>query len=181
MNNNDYLIAVSKQRALIRRLLASEKRRSDVLTKLVRERYAGLIGKFFNTGNEQWYNVPHSTICYINDVMSFAKNVFNDEVIVDLVCKVIVPREENGEMVNLNCHTQKFTFDYTVDLERMLADKLVDWQCADKWLHAMYEKMRRSYGLGYDRLTIALDKVESLEAALQIKNDEIARLKEDCL
>lgn len=147
-----------------------------MMTDLARKRYGWMIGKFFDTGNEPWYHVPLHTICCIRDVKAITANVFDDTVKLWLDCKVIVPRIEKNEMVNLNCHTETFSFDHTEDLEATLAGKWVGWQVADEWFHNMYEKMRQSYGLKYDRLTLALDQIESLKAAL-VAREETTRKK----
>ena len=173
MTQQEFLNGVKKQQSLIRKLLASKKRRNEVMTELARERFASLIGKFFDTGNEDWYQTPKHTVCRISDVKALTQNVFDDQVKLHLVCKVITPREEQGKMVNLNCHTETFTFDVTEDLMQTLAGKFVGWQVADEWLHRLYEKMRQGYGLGYDRLTIAEDRIKSLEAALSIKEQAV--------
>jgi hypothetical protein len=157
-------------------MFASKKRRNEMMTDLARKRYGWMIGKFFDTGNEPWYHVPLHTICCIRDVKAITANVFDDTVKLWLDCKVIVPRIEKNEMVNLNCHTETFSFDHTEDLEATLAGKWVGWQVADEWFHNMYEKMRQSYGLKYDRLTLALDQIESLKAAL-VAREETTRKK----
>lgn len=176
ISQDDFLSGIRKQQAIIRKMFASKKRRNEMMTDLARKRYGWMIGKFFDTGNEPWYHVPLHTICCIRDVKAITANVFDDTVKLWLDCKVIVPRIEKNEMVNLNCHTETFSFDHTEDLEATLAGKWVGWQVADEWFHNMYEKMRQSYGLKYDRLTLALDQIESLKAAL-VAREETTRKK----
>lgn len=182
ISQDDFLSGIRKQQAIIRKLFASKKRRNEVMTDLARKRFGWMIGKFFDTGEEAWYNVPLHTICCVRDIKAITANVFDDTVKLWLDCKVIVPRVEKNEMVNLNCHTETFCFDYTEDLEATLAGKWVGWQVADEWFHDMYEKMRQSYGLNYDRLTLALDQIESLKAANVAKDvvykKELERLQQ---
>lgn len=171
ISQDDFLSGIRKQQAIIRKLFASKRRRNEMMTDLARKRYGWMIGKFFDTGEEAWYHVPLHTICCVRDIKAITANVFDDTVKLWLDCKVIVPRIENNAMVNLSCHTETFSFDHTEDLEATLAGKWVDWQVADEWFHNMYEKMRQSYGLKYDRLTIALDNIDSLKAALEAKEE----------
>ena len=176
ISQDDFLCGIRKQQAIIRRLFESKRHRNEMMTDLARQRYGWMIGKFFDTGDEPWYNVPLHTICCVRDIRAITANVFDDTVKLWLDCKVIVPRVEKNEMVNLNCHTETFSFDYTEDLQAMLAGKWVELQVADEWFHNMYEKMRQSYGLKYDRLTIALDQIESLKAA-NVAREEVTRKK----
>lgn len=51
ITQEEFLKGVQKQRSLIRKLLAGERRRTEVLTELARQRYGWMIGKFFNAGS----------------------------------------------------------------------------------------------------------------------------------
>lgn len=167
-----FLQGVKKQQSLIRKLLAGGKRRNEVLTELACERYGWMTGKFFNAGSDSWWGVSEGSICCVKDVRATAKNVFNDDIDLQMAYQVVEPRIEGGVMVNLNCHTNTFHFNYDEDLEVLMAQKWVGWQVADEQLHNRYEKMRQSYGLrGYDRLTLALDQIKSLEAARKAKEE----------
>ena len=45
ITQDEFLKGVRKQRSLIRKLLAGEKRRNEVLTELVRQRYGWMSGQ----------------------------------------------------------------------------------------------------------------------------------------
>jgi len=172
ITQDEFLKGVQKQRSLIRKLLAGERRRTEVLTELARQRYGWMIGKFFNAGSDSWWHVSQDSICCINDIKASAKNVFNDEVHLHMEYQVVEPRIEHGVMVNLNCHTETYYFNHDEDLEALMAQKWVSWEVADEQLFHRYEQMRQSYGLRkYDRLAIALDKIASLQAALAAKDE----------
>lgn len=172
ITQDEFLKGVRKQRSLIRKLLAGEKRRNEVLTELVRQRYGWMIGKFFNVGNDWWWHVSRGSICCIKDMRASAKNVFNDEVHLCMEYQVVEPRMEHGVMVNLNCHTETYYFNHDEDLETMMAQKWVVWQTAEEQLYSRYKQLRQNYGLRhYDSLAIALDKIESLQAALTAKEE----------
>lgn len=172
ITQDEFLKGVQKQRSLIRKLLAGERRRTEVLTELARQRYGWMIGKFFNAGSDSWWHVSQDSICCIKDIKASAKNVFNDEVHLHMEYQVVEPRIEHGVMVNLNCHTEEYYFNHDEDLEALMVQKWVSWEVADEQLFHRYEQMRQSYGLRkYDRLAIALDKIASLQAALAAKDE----------
>lgn len=171
ISQDNFLKGVKKQQAIIRQLFASKKRRNEVLSDLARQRYGWMTGKFFDIGSSELNDLPAHTVCCVSDIKAQTANVYDDKVLLLLECKVVVPRTEHGEMVNLNCHTEEFCFDYTEDLETTLADKWVGWEVADKRLFDMTEAMCLSYGIKYDRLAIALDKIKSLHAALDAKDE----------
>ena len=172
ITQDEFLKGVQKQRSLIRKLLAGERRRTEVLTELARQRYGWMIGKFFNSGSDSWWRVSQGSICCVKDIKASAKNVFNDEVHLCMEYQVVEPRIEHDVTVNLNCHTERYYFDYDEDLEALMADKWVSCEAADDQLFHRYEQMRQGYGLRkYDRLAIALDKIVSLQAALAAKDE----------
>jgi hypothetical protein len=89
ITQDEFLKGVQKQRSLIRKLLAGERRRTEVLTELARQRYGWMIGKFFNAGSDSWWHVSQDSICYIKDIKASAKNVFNDEVHLHMEYQVV--------------------------------------------------------------------------------------------
>ena len=172
ITQDEFLKGVQKQRSLIRKLLAGEKRRSEVLTDLARQRYGWMKGKFFETRDE-WRGLNKEMMFCIKDFEANAKNVYNDEVVVRMICTTVnALGEVKTRTVNkMVCYDETVRFNPEDDIEKELASLWVGWEAVDERMQEWYENMRRRYGLTYDRLTLALDKIESLQAALVAKEE----------
>ena len=172
ITQDEFLKGVQKQRSLIRKLLAGEKRRSEVLTDLARQRYGWMKGKFFETRDE-WRGLNKEMMFCIKDFEANAKNVYNDEVVVRMICTTVnALGEVKTRTVNkMVCYDETVRFNPEDDIEKELAQLWVGWEAVDERMQEWYENMRRRYGLTYDRLALALDKIESLQAALVAKEE----------
>lgn len=177
MTHEEFLKGVQKQRSLIRKLLAGEKRRSEVLTDLALQRYGWMIGKFFET-REEWRGLNKEMIFCIKDFKANAKNVYNDEVVIRMICTTVsATGEVNKKTVNrMVCYDDTVCFNPEDDIEKDLAPLWVGWEVVDDRMQGWYEKMRHRYGLANSRLTLAFDQIESLKAALVAK-EEVHRIE----
>ena len=173
ITQDEFLKGVQKQRSLMRKLLASEKRRSEVLTDLARQRFGWMKGKFFET-REEWRGLNKEMMFCIKDFKANAKNVFNDEVVVRMICTTVnaLGDIETRTVNRVVCYDETVRFNPEDDIEKELSPLWVGWEAVDERMQEWYENMRRRYGLRkYDRLAIALDKIASLQAALAAKDE----------
>lgn len=172
ITQDEFLKGVQKQRSLMRKLLASEKRRSEVLTDLALQRFGWMKGKFFET-REEWRGLNKEMMFCIKDFKANAKNVYNDEVVVRMICTTVnaLGDIETRTIDRMVCYDGTVRFNPEDDIEKELAPLWVEWEAVDERMQKLYEMMRRRYGLTYDRLTLALDKIASLQAALAAKDE----------
>lgn len=172
ITQDEFLKGVQKQRSLMRKLLASEKRSSEVLTELARQRFGWMKGKFFEP-REEWRGLNKEMMFCIKDFKANAKNVFNDEVAVRMICTTLnaLGDIEARTVDMMVCYDKTVRFNPEDDIEKELAPLWVGQEAVDERMQELYENIRRRYGLTYDRLTLVLDEIASLQAALAAKDE----------
>ena len=169
ITQDEFLKGVQKQRSLIRKLLAGEKRRNEILTELARQRYGWMKGKFFYTF-EDWRELNKDMRFCVKDFKANAKNVYNDEVEVQMLCTAVIAKfdSKTAKVDRIVCCDYTVRFNPDDDLEKELASMWIGWEAVDRSLFDWFESLRLCCGLTYDSiLKDALDMVSLLQAELK--------------
>lgn len=146
MKQEEYLAAIKKQQSLIRRLFASQKRRSEIINELTKERYGHLVGKFFKADGERFKRYKGVTY-YIAVVHGGTKAGDSDAVVISLECRYLMPCgiypgiSFNGgsDHANIASFTQMFNFTLDDNLEGILAPLYISQERFVEDFNAMVE------------------------------------------
>ena len=152
MKQEEYLAAIKKQQSLIRKLFASQKRRSQIINELTKEHYGHLVGKFFKADGERFKRYKGVTF-YIAVVHGGTKAGDSDAVVISLECRYLmrsaiypgITFKGGSDHDNIAFFTQIFNFTLDDDMEGILAPLYISQERFIEDFNAMNEAFIKTF------------------------------------
>lgn len=143
LNHNDFLLAVKKQRTLIRRLLSSRKHRSECIDDLVKHRYNCLVGKFFRPKGGFFLSAASDMLYYVCGVSADCDYIGSDRVGIILHCRHVCLTYQgcggDRNVISVGFFGQSFTFSVQDNIEEIMSDMWVDGSAALEEMDSYYK------------------------------------------
>ena len=145
MTQQDYINAIKKQQSLVRKLLSSRKRRSEVIDELTKERYQHLVGRFFRPKGDYFKAASNDMDYYIISTGTVSDYALSDRVTITLNCRYIARMYSGKQIDALHTGMQTFCFKPDDDLYEILAPMLVDKARAIDTIDGYYAEMKKYF------------------------------------
>ena len=143
LNHNDFLLAVKKQRTLIRRLLSSRKHRSECIDDLVKHRYNCLVGKFFRPKGGFFRSAASDMLYYVCGVSADCDYIGSDRVDIILHCRHVCLTYQgcggDRDVISVGFFGQSFNFGVQYNIEEIMSDMWVDDSAALEEMDSYYK------------------------------------------